>query len=304
MLCCANINNNSNALDTIKYLCDIIEVDLYATDNIGYNCLHYACNSGSLSIIKYLVEQHNMLIDGKTDQGCTILHIACINGYMPIIEYCIEYLLYDINIPDNNNWSVLHYAVHYNNIKLIDYLINNKANIYSIAHEGWSLLHIACRSEYCTTQTIELLDQYNINVHLLDNTNATCLTLACIKYNVVIVEYLLDSYIWSKEHIIHSVVCVMYKFNNDINLVKQNKSALLVLNELKSTLDELNDNNNNTNNNDNSSIDTNKYNSSTAFLYTINEYFNNDNTSNYSIDILKQNVVTPRSRKSITIKKS
>ena len=106
--------------------------------------------------------------------------------------------------------------------------------------ENFLLMHICCRSEYTTIATLELLLNSNIDVYTVDNTNSTCLTLACIKYRVELVEYLLDCYEWTYEQLLHCVICLMNRFNHDIHLITQHKSATVILTELRNAIAELN----------------------------------------------------------------
>ena len=70
----------------LKYLVEVIGVDINALDQYSYCPLFFAAESGHFEIVKYLIKK-GAYFDGIEYSGKNFLHVCCVGNCLPLMEY-------------------------------------------------------------------------------------------------------------------------------------------------------------------------------------------------------------------------
>ncbi|GHM57939.1 MAG: hypothetical protein sL5_00360 [Candidatus Mesenet longicola] len=174
--CLSQENNQSDALEIIKYLLSYPDLDINIQDFQGETPLHYAIkyikdDELALTLIKELLTAKNInpfikdcfnktpfdyakesnrskilqaLIDHQygSDKD-SLLHLAVSNGDSEAIDYLIEEKIFDINSENSYGYSLLHIASKEGNVEVIERLLHKGAAIDESEGCGRTPLQIA-----------------------------------------------------------------------------------------------------------------------------------------------------------------
>ncbi len=94
-------------LETVKYLAEEANADVYTSDNTGKNALHHATSNrfgNNLEVIKYLCENCNIDAMATDNAGRNILHYAAVSLYdrIEILKYLLDNCHVDISATDKD----------------------------------------------------------------------------------------------------------------------------------------------------------------------------------------------------------
>ena len=127
----------SDASNIILYFKEKYNFDLFQSDFLKNNALHWACSSGSKSVLDYLMLYINKqngnenIINSVNNQGQTALHITILtSGSISTIKKLLKKGI-DLNIKDNNDMTVndlIKDKIKYENIQKV---------IYDYTNKGW-----------------------------------------------------------------------------------------------------------------------------------------------------------------------
>ncbi len=184
--------------DTIISFIELCKIDVNHINNIGYNCLSYACKNNNINVIKYLIEIVKMDCKYIDKQANTFLILACTfsGSQLKTIQYLIDDCKIDYNHLNNDGNNCLTAACQSNNLSVVKYLIEIvKMDINFNDKEQKNILMIICSKKFVNLEIFKYLFELNkINVNKVDNSGNTCLIMVC-KFNYVelkFIKYLIE----------------------------------------------------------------------------------------------------------------
>lgn len=122
--------------------------DIYAKTKDQLTPVHCAARSGHLNCIQLLLEENYNLIEARTKNGLTPLHMTVQGNHLDCTKYLISMNRDGVNCLSNDSLTPLHIAAHYNFQDQCEVLLENGANCYVRASNGYTPVHIACKKKF------------------------------------------------------------------------------------------------------------------------------------------------------------
>ena len=184
-------------LNIIKYLIDVIGMDLYKTDKKGKNCLMVACMHNNLIVIKYLIECKKM--DPLINKNCLMLACQSLPEERGADLETIKYLVKIIDpflVNENDNNCLSYACMHSGNLDVIKYLIEEIGLDPTLENcEGDNCLTIACWKNNSLDVIKYLVENVKMNILQIDFLGYNCFLAACMNKlsDVDIVKFLVNA---------------------------------------------------------------------------------------------------------------
>lgn len=122
--------------------------DIYAQTKDKLTPLHCASRSGHLSCIEALLGQNFNLIEARTKNGLSPLHMTVQGNHLDATRYLIHVNRNSVHNLSDDSLTPLHISVHYNFYQMTELLLENGANCYVRATNGFTPVHIACKKKF------------------------------------------------------------------------------------------------------------------------------------------------------------
>ena len=104
-------------------VCDA--TDLWATDNLGRSCSHYAAFRGNLGLLQWLLDQASPVeLFKKDSSGESIIHCAARSSRMVAVIELLRSKGLEMSAVDNEQQDVLHHAAKWRELEAIKNLMN------------------------------------------------------------------------------------------------------------------------------------------------------------------------------------
>ena len=165
--------------------------DINARDDDGLTILHSAAWSGDSELLQYLIEKGSDVYS-KTKNGRSCLHIAAEQGHLKICRMLLTHYNFAIHERDDDGLAVLHNAALGGDLELFQYLIENGSDVFSKTKNGRSCFHIAAEEGYLKICRV-LLENYNFDVHEIDDDGLAVLHNAALAGDLELFQYLIES---------------------------------------------------------------------------------------------------------------
>lgn len=171
--------------------------------------LHEASLNGHIEIVKNLLtrmeleDPDKMDINPQNDESQTPLHLACREGNIEVVRTILlkarnfEQRVEFTKTRDNEDSTALHLACESGEREIVRILILNGAEPTTVKFEDITPIHIAARYGY-TSVVEELLSIDKDLIKAVDIYSRTPLHYAAHHNEVVMIDFLLERYVWSR----------------------------------------------------------------------------------------------------------
>lgn len=122
--------------------------DIYAQTKDKLTPLHCASRSGHLNCIEALLGQNFNLIEARTKNGLSPLHMTVQGNHLDATRYLIHVNRNSVHNLSDDSLTPLHISVHYNFYQMTELLLENGANCYVRATNGFTPVHIATKKKF------------------------------------------------------------------------------------------------------------------------------------------------------------
>jgi len=160
-------------------------VSLEAMNDCGSTPLMIAAGNGNLEFVK-LIANSGAHLHAIDDNQQTVLHYAACNGSLPLIEYLVSAGCH-LHAVDLDGKTPIFLAVARGHMAII-HLLHHAANLFTLAHDHQTLLHVAASEGQF--QSVFYLLEAGLNIDALDKNGRTPMTHACLNKRPTMVKAL------------------------------------------------------------------------------------------------------------------
>ncbi|KAK6189720.1 hypothetical protein SNE40_001720 [Patella caerulea] len=168
--------------------------DLYTVDNSNRSLLHHACWSGTTETVKYLVNDVKVNVNHRNNDGRAPALYCCLSEINPVDKLMIlSSNGGDLYTVDNSNRSLLHHACWSGTTETVKYLVNDvKVNVNHRNNDGRAPALYCCLSEINPVDKLMILSSNGGDLYTVDNSNRSLLHHACWSGTTETVKYLVN----------------------------------------------------------------------------------------------------------------
>lgn len=165
------------------------DMDVNASDNIGWTALSRASSKGHEEIVKLLLDKGADIEAKVSLGGISALSLACKDGHDSTVMLLLNRNA-RIDGTDKHGLAPLHYSCHFGRQIVTKLLLDFRANINSICEKRFTPLHKACDKGY--TQCVKELLMHGANTDVVNNDGKTPFDLAFEGKHQSTIECLLE----------------------------------------------------------------------------------------------------------------
>ena len=177
-------------LSVLKFFKEI-NVDITATNPVGYNALHTACDGkGDIDTIQWLVAQ-GVSPEGKTADGRNPFLFAAHKGHVSVLKFFKE-INVDVNVIDSLGYNAMLAAcLGTGDISTIKWLVDQGFSPEHKSNDNFNTFHLA--SHQGNLSLLKFFKEINVDIKGTDPFGYNALHTACMgKGDVETIKWLLD----------------------------------------------------------------------------------------------------------------
>ncbi|XP_046561349.1 ankyrin repeat domain-containing protein 29-like isoform X2 [Haliotis rubra] len=164
--------------------------DVFLTDEMGRDCLMYACELGTMSIVRHLLSLDKINVNRRYHDNMTPVTIAAKAGHSDVYHLLVSEGA-DLSLTDDIDRDCLMHACEGGNMSIVRHLLSLKTiNINRRDHDNMTPVTIAAKAGH--SDVYHLLVSEGADVSLSDNRGRDCLMYACERGTMSIVRHLLS----------------------------------------------------------------------------------------------------------------